>query len=279
MTTSYVVYGQQFSFQMFFTDAVGNKDTITLGYDIAATDSIDVDLGEVNIISIPRDADLDVRISNEWKNRTWYGIAGTYHTKRQFIDYTCMNFSYSNIQTVDIHTKNWPVTVTWDSALFNDSCKLGSVFTSINPGGWWDTDSPSNLYRQVMADTDSATFTTNISSWYNDNFCYIYDSDTIPVFWQAIAPEWLLKTSINEHDQPQLSVKVYPNPFSQQLTFSLSDSAQTTVLVCNLFGQQELQHTFTNTTTLDTEQLTEGIYIYMLQNDKGLIGAGKVLKK
>lgn len=279
MTTSFVANGQQFSFQLFFADAVGNKDTITLGYDIAATDSIDFALGEVNIISIPRDTGLDVRVSNEWHSRTWLGVPGTYHTKKQIITSTCLNFSSANIQTVDIHTKNWPVTVTWDNSLFNDNCKLGSVFTSINPGGWWDTTSPSNLYQQVMADTDSATFTTNISSLYNDNYGYIHDFDTIPVFWQAIAPEWILKTSINEPAQPQISVKVYPNPFSQQLTFSLSDNAQTTVSVCNLLGQQELRQTFTNTITIDTNHLEEGIYLYMLQNDKGIIKTGKIVKK
>ncbi len=279
ITSSYIVNGQQFSFQMFFTDAVGNKDTITLGYDIAATDSIDVSLGEVNIISIPHKAELDVRISNEWYNRTWLGVPGTYHTKRQIIDYSCMNFSYSNIQTVDILTKNWPVTVTWDNSLFKDSCKLGSVFTSVNPGGWWDTTSPSNLYQQIMSMNDSATFTSNASNWYNENYSYIHDSDTIPVFWQAIAPEWILKTTISEHAQPQLSVKAYPNPFSQQLTFSLSDDAQTTVSVCSLLGQQEWQYTFTNTITIDTNHLEEGIYYYMLQNDKGIIKTGKIVKK
>ncbi|MBK7345209.1 MAG: T9SS type A sorting domain-containing protein [Saprospiraceae bacterium] len=153
------------------------------------------------------------------------------------------------------------------------------MFTSVNPGGWWDTTSPSNLYQQIMSMNDSATFTSNASNWYNENYSYIHDSDTIPVFWQAIAPEWILKTTISEHAQPQLSVKAYPNPFSQQLTFSLSDDAQTTVSVCSLLGQQEWQYTFTNTITIDTNHLEEGIYYYMLQNDKGIIKTGKIVKK
>jgi hypothetical protein len=65
MIYSFAVYGQQFSFQMFFTDAAGNKDTITLGYDLAATDSIDAAFGEINILSVTRDTVFDVRISNE----------------------------------------------------------------------------------------------------------------------------------------------------------------------------------------------------------------------
>lgn len=278
-TTSFAVYGQQFSFQMFFTDAIGNKDTITLGYDLAATDSIDTAFGEVNIIGIPRDTAFDVRISNEWKNRTGYSVVGTYHTKKQIIPYTCMNFSYNNIQTVDIYTKHWPVTVTWDKLLFNDSCKYGSVFTSINPGGWWDTGSPSDLYQQRMAFNDSATFTSNTSGFVHENYSYIQGSDTIPVFWQAIAPSWILYTSIDESASQQISIKAFPNPFSTRLTFTLADNEQTIVSLYNLFGQQVLQQAFTNSTTLSTEQLVSGIYFYELRNSKGVVKTGKVVRE
>jgi len=278
-TLTFAVYGQQFSFQMFFTDAIGNKDTITLGYDLAATDSIDTALGEVNIISVPRDTAFDVRVSNEWKNRTWYSVVGTYHTKKQIIPYTCMNFSYNNIQTVDIYTKHWPVTVTWDKLLFNDSCKYGSVFTSINPGGWWDTGSPSDLYQQIMSVNDSATFTSNTSGWVHENYSYIQGSDTIPVFWQAIAPSWILYTSIDESVSQQISIKAFPNPFSTQLTFKLTDNEQTTVSLYDFLGQQVLQQTFTNSTIINTMQLADGIYFYDLTNSKGRLKTGKLVKQ
>ena len=278
-TTSFVVYGQQFSFQMFFTDAVGNKDTITLGYDLAATDSIDTAFGEVNIISIPRDTAFDVRVSNEWQNRTWYSAVGTYHTKKQIIPYTCMSFSYNNIQTVDIRAKHWPVTVTWDKSLFNDSCKYGSVFTSINPGGWWDTGSPSDLYRQEMWFKDSAPFRSNTSGWVHENYSYIQGADTIPVFWQAIAPSWILYTSISESVAQQISVKAFPNPFSTQLTFSLAANEQTTVSLYDFLGQQVLQQTFTNSATINTEQFADGIYFYELRSNKGTLKTGKVIKQ
>jgi hypothetical protein len=278
ITISFIVYGQQFSFQMFFTDAIGNKDTITLGYDITATDSIDAALGEVNIINIPRDTSFDIRISNEWKKRSWFGV-GTYHTKKQIIPYTCMNFSNNNIQTVDIYTKHWPVTVTWNKLLFNDSCKIGSVFTSINPGGWWDTGSPSNLYQKKMAVYDSATFTSNVSSWFNKNYSYIQGADTIPVFWQAIAPLKIHYTSINENAVQQSSIKAFPNPFSNQLTFSHTENKQATISLYNFIGQQMYQKTFTNNATINTEQFETGIYFYELRNDKGVIKTGKVVKQ
>ncbi len=72
--------GQSFSFQLFFSDAQGNRDTIILGTDDLATDTIDTALGEVNIIGLPIDSGLDIRITDEWRNRNWNQIPGTFHT-------------------------------------------------------------------------------------------------------------------------------------------------------------------------------------------------------
>lgn len=278
-TFSIAVYGQQFSFQMFFTDAIGNKDTITLGYDKAATYSIDTAFAEVNIISVPRDTAFDVRISNEWKNRTWYSVSGTYHTKKQIIPYPCKDFSVDNFQTVDVYTKHWPVTVTWDKSLFNGSCKDGSVFTSMNPGGWWDVISPSNLSQQIMSVNDSATFTSNNSGWFNEDYSYIQGSDTIPFFWQVIAGKWILSTSIDEIASHGIAIKAFPNPFSNQITFTSSEKVPTTVSLYNSLGQPVLQQTFTNSTTINTEQLAHGMYFYRWRNDKGVLKTGKVVKQ
>lgn len=60
--------GQSFLFQLFFLDAQGNRDTIILGTDDLATDTIDTALGEVNIIGVPIDTGLDIRITDEWRN-------------------------------------------------------------------------------------------------------------------------------------------------------------------------------------------------------------------
>ena len=74
-------------------------------------------------------------------------------------------------------------------------------------------------------------------------------------------------------------LKVFPNPFSNQLTFTLSDNEQTTVSLYDILGLQVLQQTFTNSTTINTDQLGEGIYFYQLREDRGAIKNGKVLKQ
>lgn len=88
---------------------------------------------------------------------------------------------------------------------------------------------------------------------------------------------WLY-SEIKEFEK-QFIVSTFPNPFSDQLTFSLSDNEQASVLLYDFLGQQILQQTFKNSTTLNTEQLPEGIYFYELRNDKGAIRNGKLLKQ
>jgi hypothetical protein len=74
-------------------------------------------------------------------------------------------------------------------------------------------------------------------------------------------------------------VSLFPNPFSTQLTFSLADNVQTTVLLYDFLGQQILQQTFTNSTTINTAQLADGIYFYELRGNKGMLKTGKLVKQ
>lgn len=88
-----------------------------------------------------------------------------------------------------------------------------------------------------------------------------------------------LTTSIEKADMFQANLIVSPNPFSTQLTFSHSNSSQATISLYNFLGQQVLQQTVTNSATINTEQLADGIYFYELRNDKGLVANGKVIRQ
>lgn len=75
------------------------------------------------------------------------------------------------------------------------------------------------------------------------------------------------------------SIKAHPNPFSNQLVFDVSDYKLTAVSVYNLFGQQIVKQVFTNSITINTEQLAEGIYFYELRNTQGIMNTGKIVKQ
>ncbi|MES2620794.1 MAG: T9SS type A sorting domain-containing protein, partial [Bacteroidota bacterium] len=77
----------------------------------------------------------------------------------------------------------------------------------------------------------------------------------------------------------ETEVSVFPNPFTTQLTFNITDNEPTTITLFNFLGQQLLQQTFTNSTTIHTRQLQNGIYFYELRNHKRTIKTGKVVKQ
>lgn len=256
-------YAQQFSFQMFFTDAVGNKDTITLGYDSTATDSIDALFGEVNIISNPLNNNLDVRITNSWNDAS---TPIYFHTKKQITFYDCTYTNFS-VQAINIFTNHWPVTVEWEHSLFSDTCRNGSVFTSIHPGGWWDTGSPSDLFRAALSSaTSPITFTSNFSL---TSYGYINaNGDSIAVFWQAFGDAGLLYNSISENEFNH-EIKLFPNPSASIFNFEIS----------NQFGQLKKMEIYSsigklifksdNPFVIDLTSFEKGIYMVVLTNDKG----------
>jgi hypothetical protein len=88
-----ICYSQEeFSFELYFEDAIGNKDTLLLGYDPLATDSIDVAFGEVNIINQPWSSVFEVRAGDD--NDIWHPPGGVvqvpnYQSKKQIIDKSC----------------------------------------------------------------------------------------------------------------------------------------------------------------------------------------------
>lgn len=271
--------GQQFSFQMFFSDAIGNKDTITLGYDLLATDSIDIAFGETNIISTQFGSGLDVRITNEWRNRVWFNRPGTYHTKKQIIFGDCSKYAYDNVQSIDIYTKNWPVTVAWDKTLFSDSCRIGSVFTSVNPGGWWDTGSPSDLGRIALSQNKSVTFSSNTFREYNESYGYIKATDTIPVFWQAFADISLLYSSLSKMKKTNNELKVFPNPSKDNFSIQVPEEygAIKSVQIFSTLGL--LTMTTNKAFDIDISQLNKGLYLIVITNDIGEKRLTRIMKE
>lgn len=71
---------------------------------------------------------------------------------------------------------------------------------------------------------------------------------------------------------------IFPHPFSTQLTIQFASNEQTSIFIYDSLGQLILHQTFTNTTTINTESLANGIYFYELRSNKGTITSGKVLK-
>jgi hypothetical protein len=121
-----------------------------------------------------------------------------------------------------------------------------------------------------LSDTVIIALNCNRSSPSLSGYIIYYD---LPEF--RMVESWTDVSELKEADH----INLFPNPFSHQLTFKLADNEQTTVILYNFLGQQVLLQTFTNSTTLNTEQLADGIYFYELRSNKGTLKTGKVVKQ
>lgn len=204
---SKITNGQEFSFPIYFEDAVGNKDTIILGYDINATDSIDIIFGEVNILGQPLHSEFDVRSTDE---NGFFTTNGSFHTKKQIIKNSCNYQSYFlPVIKIDIKCKHWPVTAKWDKTLFYDTCRNESVITSITPGGWWDVGSYSNLDRVILNQTNQVTFTRNYENNLGGYSSYLNNSgDSISIFWVGLDDK-IISTNIPKINPQKSMIKFY----------------------------------------------------------------------
>ena len=268
-------YSQTFIFDMYFEDALGNKDTLTMGYDPLATDGIDASFGEVNIISVPLNSNLDVRISDEYVlNGSTIG-AQTYHTKKNIVlNNYCSDI---NVFNLNIKTDNWPVTATWDSTLFNTNCVSGGAFSSMLQ--WWDVPGLSDLNWLLLKGTDSIVFSANEGTdYFNENCSFINSAnDTVSVFQIILSDPVYISVSIDESNLSNNSV--YPNPFNNEVIF-LTNTNTSKVIIYNSIGEEVYSKDLVKVTKLriDTAHLKNGIYFYKFINTDGSQKSGKLIK-
>ncbi len=85
-------------------------------------------------------------------------------------------------------------------------------------------------------------------------------------------------TRVNEINQ-NISETIFPNPFSDNLNVTVNENEQSQIILYDILSRKLLQQTFTNSTTLNTEQLANGIYIYELRTMNGVIKKGKIIKQ
>jgi hypothetical protein len=259
---------------MKFIDAAGNRDSLTLGYDFTATDSLDLAFGETNVIATPYTSGLNVRAGNVWFQEHFSsGLFGKipFETKKQILPNNCDTNTFWTVMPIaeiNIVSHDFPVTAYWNKILFNDTCRNGSVFTSIHPGGWWDTGG----FREILKTGDSTKF-------YHNQYYFLNGTDTVNVYWIAFSDSSLLSIGINELTKDNNFIKIFPNPASDFVTISISKAFGETIRIefFNSFGQIVL--TSKNLSNIDVAELPSGLYIIKVTNKRGITAMTKFLKE
>lgn len=73
------------------------------------------------------------------------------------------------------------------------------------------------------------------------------------------------------------SIHVYPNPFTNQLSFSTSINDEFRLVLYDQLGQKVLEETFQRKTILENSEFQSGFYFYELESSGGIFFRGKLI--
>ncbi len=96
------------------------------------------------------------------------------------------------------------------------------------------------------------------------------------IFLAKIEPD--STTSISNFLHPDSNFQVFPNPVTNELHVKTNTNEPIEIILYDIASKILLHQSFVNSTSINTEQLTRGIYIYELRNKNGVIKKGKVVK-
>lgn len=250
---------EEFSFTLYFEDAVGNKDSLILGYDENATDGIDESLGEENIIHQPWSDKLDVRIGDKTYSNTSSGqvddliwlTENTYLTKKQIIEAYCEESLASSRVSIQFYTPNLPITIRWDKEIIKgDSCSEHSFFF-----GREDHFS-FNLYHLQYEDSLQVD-----STLINDFFAsYSWEGKEIGVLQFIFHKETTLN---NDEFEEKNKVLAYPNPIASNELLNVEFIGNYSII--NHQGQV-LKNGEVENNRISLYDVPQGVYFLILQN-------------
>jgi len=84
-------------------------------------------------------------------------------------------------------------------------------------------------------------------------------------------------TAIENHIS-NLNILVFPNPISCNINIKVNNNLASEILLYDITSKILFQKQFTNSVSLETEELAKGLYFYELRNKNRVIKKGKVVK-
>lgn len=118
---------------------------------------------------------------------------------------------------------------------------------------------------------DASTDTILVNSAVGEPFVYVFIDDVSLI---QIPP---CNTGIKEENEITIN-NIYPNPFNDKLTFRNINNELSEIILYDIASRKIIQEKFTNSVSLNTEQLAKGLYLYEVRSRSGLCKKGKVVK-
>lgn len=224
----------EFEFHLYFEDALGNRDTITIGYDESGTQGLDVQFEEIDITNEPWDSNFEVRVSEAIQTYSHDLPSPTHLSKKQIVKKNdCTQNCYylgPNPPALSVHLKvlHFPFTITWEANLLQDTCVSGSHLE-------FDVLSSEEIIGQYQLNYND-NFSSAWELWgsgLGENPSYINsENDTIYSFWVVFCSQ---QSNINVDNTFKQVVYTYPNPVKNELYIEgLSDEVNKIVIYDNI---------------------------------------------
>ncbi len=114
------------------------------------------------------------------------------------------------------------------------------------------------------------------------------DLTTDTSFYNPTGPNWTTYilyddvsltpcTGVDENTHTEI-INIFPNPFENEINIKSVEKEPVEMTLYDIAARKLLTQTFEGSTSINTEQLTKGIYFYEVRNDKGVIKFGKIVK-
>jgi hypothetical protein len=231
-----------FETTIWFTDAMGNTDSVVVGYDPDAKwDTLNPQFGEV-LIDAPFDSVFEVRAS--FDDGWYWAKQQKLFTKKKitraktaaWVPDPCLGVWPLGIH---VYARYYPVTVRWNKHAFQTQCQTRSFIASHTTNGLiqdWHLNIPDIMeYTQCMAvdSTYTVTGTDDPWEWYNrQSITLTNDSSAktsvlqvrfLDTSWWDVSPCPVI-VSVDQVPMEH-ALQVFPNPASGEVRVALSEGA------------------------------------------------------
>jgi hypothetical protein len=254
-----------FETTIWFTDAMGNTDSVVVGYDPDAEwESLNSQFGEV-LIDAPFDSVFEVRASFD---DGWFSKPNKLFTKKKityaktvaWVPYPCLGVLPLGIH---IYARYYPVTVRWDKHAFQTQCHTRSYIASHTANAhidYWYFINDIMEYTKCMAvdSTYTVTGTDDPWSWYNRQPTLLTNDSSAETsvlqlrfldasaFGGTVSPCPVI-VSVDQVPMEH-ALQVFPNPASGGVRVALSEGAPFSedlqVRLYSVTFQEVRQHTW-----------------------------------
>lgn len=113
----------------------------------------------------------------------------------------------------------------------------------------------------------------------NSNTAIVNNTSQFPFVYAYIDDVSLsICTGTDENNTNEI-IDVFPNPYSDKIKITVKRNELVEFVMYDVTGSKTIQESFTNSISINTEQLAKGLYLYEVRNKNGVFKKGKVVKR